>query len=64
MKKIEELIASLAQDAAPVKSGAHPYKLSLQWLAAAVAYLALTLAYSGLRPTYCQNSRCLFFWLK
>ena len=61
MKKIEELIASLAQDAAPVKSGAHPYKLSLQWLAAAVAYLALTLAYSGLRPDLLSKLQMSFF---
>lgn len=50
MGNIEELIAKLAQDTAAVKPAPHPYMLSLKWVGAAAAYLAVSLAISGLRP--------------
>ncbi|OFZ68553.1 MAG: hypothetical protein A2V79_11280 [Betaproteobacteria bacterium RBG_16_56_24] len=50
MGNIEELIAKLAQDTAAVKPAPHPYMLSLKWVGAAAAYLAVSLAVSGLRP--------------
>ncbi|MFH1494897.1 MAG: DUF1109 domain-containing protein [Pseudomonadota bacterium] len=55
MGSIEELVDSLAQDAAPVKPVPHPLKLSLGWAAAAVAYLVLSLWISGLRPDLGQK---------
>lgn len=50
MGNIEELINKLAQDTTAVKPAPHPYMLSLKWVGAAVAYLAVSLAVSGLRP--------------
>ena len=50
MENIEEFIDKLAQDAAAVKPAPHPFMLSLKWVAAAAAYLAVSLAVSGLRP--------------
>ena len=61
MKNMEDLIASLAQDAEPVKTGSHPYILGIQWLGAAAVYLALTLAYSGLRPDLMLTLQAPFF---
>ena len=49
MTSTEKIIESLAQDAAIVKPAPHPFALSAKWLAGIVAYLALTLVYSGLR---------------
>lgn len=50
MSNIEDLIESLAGDAAPVKPAPHPLTLSLAWVAGAVFYLVLSLWISGLRP--------------
>lgn len=50
MKDIDTLIATLAQEAAPLKPAPHPFVLFAQWLGGATAYIALTLLYSGLRP--------------
>lgn len=50
MKDLDQLVAELADDAATVKPAPHPYMLSLKWTAAAAAYLAVSLAVSGLRP--------------
>jgi len=50
MENIDDLINKLAQDAAAVKPAPHPYVLSLKWMGAAAAYLAVSLAVSGLRP--------------
>ena len=55
MGSIEELVDTLAQDAAPVKPAPHPLKLSLGWAAAAVGYLVLSLWISGLRPDLMQK---------
>lgn len=50
MGNIDELVESLAKDAASVRPAPHPFMLSAKWLLAAAAYLALSLALSGLRP--------------
>jgi len=50
MAKIDNLVARLAQEATPVKLAPHPFMLSLQWLGGGATYLALALAFSGLRP--------------
>ncbi len=50
MGNIEELIDKLAQDTAAVKPAPHPFMLSAKWMMVAVAYLALSLMLSGLRP--------------
>lgn len=50
MSSTEKLIANLAQDAIPVKPAPHPFLLGAKWLAWVVVYLALSLAFSGLRP--------------
>lgn len=50
MGNTEELIAKLALDTEAVKPAPHPYALSLKWMGWAVAYLLLSLMFSGLRP--------------
>jgi hypothetical protein len=50
MKDIEQLVETLAADAAPVRSAPHPFMLSLKWIGAAAVYLTVSLAISGLRP--------------
>jgi len=50
MENIEQLVATLSRDVAPVKSAPHPYVLSLKWLSIASVYLIVSLAFSGLRP--------------
>lgn len=50
MGNTENLINKLAQDTAAIKPARHPFMLSAQWMAAAVAYLVLSLLISGLRP--------------
>ena len=50
MEKINELIAKLAQEALAVKPAPHPFVLSLTWMAVAMVYLGISLAFSGLRP--------------
>jgi hypothetical protein len=55
VESIENLIDSLARDVEPVKPAPHPYMLSLGWAAAAVAYLAVSLWISGLRPDLMQK---------
>lgn len=55
MGNIEQLVDSLAQDAAPVKPALHPLMLSLAWVATAALYLVLSLWISGLRPDLAQK---------
>ena len=55
MGNIEELLDSLAQDAAPVKPAPHPLTLSLVWVTAALVYVVLSLWISGLRPDLMQK---------
>jgi len=50
MENIDDLVARLAQDASHVKPAPPPFMLSLKWIAAAVIYLGVSLAISGLRP--------------
>jgi hypothetical protein len=50
MGNTEELINRLARDNVAVKPAPHPYMLSLQWMGWAVAYLVVSLMFSGLRP--------------
>ena len=50
MGNIDELINRLAQDSVSVKLAPHPYKLSLKLMGWAVAYLTLSLMFSGMRP--------------
>lgn len=49
MGNIDELIDKLAQDGAAVKPAHHPLVLSLEWVTAAVFYLAIALMVSGFR---------------
>lgn len=55
MANIDDLVAELAQLAGAVKPAPHPYRLSLQWTGAAVVYLALSLALSGVRPDLAEK---------
>ena len=50
MEKIDELINRLAQEAPMVKPAPHPFALSLEWVAIAALYLAVSLMASGTRP--------------
>ena len=50
MKDIEQLVETLAADAAPVRPAPHPFMQSLQWTGLAAVYLAVSLALTGLRP--------------
>ena len=50
MENIEELIDRLAVDVTPARSVPPPLKLSFKLAGATMAYLALSLAVSGLRP--------------
>lgn len=52
MGNIDELVEALARDAAAVKPAPHPFRLAAQWLAGAAAYIAISLAVSGLRPDW------------
>ncbi len=51
----EQLIETLAEDAAAVKPAPHPLRLSMKWLGAAAAYLAISLTLSGPRPDLAQK---------
>lgn len=50
MINIEELVESLAEDAAAVPPAPHPFALAAKWLAAGVVYVVVSLAVSGLKP--------------
>lgn len=50
MADIDKLVATLSADARPVRPAPHPYKLWALSLGAGAVYLALMLAFSGLRP--------------
>jgi hypothetical protein len=55
MENIDDFVDKLAQDTAAIKPAPHPFMQSLQWLAAAVIYLAVSLALSGLRPDLAER---------
>lgn len=50
MANLDELITQLAQEAEAVTPAPHPFRLAGLWLLAALVYLVVTLAASGLRP--------------
>lgn len=54
MKDFEQLVVQLAGEASMVKPAPHPYLLSLKLIGAGAAYLAVSLAVSGLRPDWTQ----------
>jgi hypothetical protein len=54
MRDIEELITGLTADVSFVKPAPHPYLLSLKWIGAASVYLAMSLAFTGLRSDWLQ----------
>jgi hypothetical protein len=54
MKDVDQLIAQLAEDAANVRPALSPYPASLVLIGAALVYLAISLAVSGLRPDLVQ----------
>jgi hypothetical protein len=49
MANIDELIDKLAQDTAAVQPAPHPFALSAKWILAAVAYLIVSLMFTGMR---------------
>lgn len=49
MANIDDLIATLAKDAKPVKVAPHPYRLSMKLLAMAGMYLIVSILFSGFR---------------
>lgn len=61
MANIDDLVAELAQQAGTVKPALHPYRLSLQWIGLAAAYLALSLALSGVRPDLAEKLHDIWF---
>lgn len=61
MSDIDDLVAQLARKAGVVKPAPHPFMLSLQWIAAGVIYLVLSLAISGLRPELAERLRHFWF---
>lgn len=50
MKDLDKLVADLANDSAVVRPAPHPYMLGAGLIGATAAYLAVLLAFSGLRP--------------
>jgi hypothetical protein len=52
MDNIEQLIAGLSKDAQAVKPAPRPWLLGLKWIAAAAAYVIISLIISGLRPDW------------
>ncbi|MBI5919878.1 MAG: DUF1109 domain-containing protein [Nitrosomonadales bacterium] len=61
MSDIDDLVAQLAREAAPVQPAPHPLMLSLQWMGAAAIYLTVTLAVSGLRPNLPEHLHSPWF---
>lgn len=61
MANIDDLVARLAQDATAVRPAPHPFLLSLQWIGAAAAYLAVSLALSGPRPDLLERFHSPWF---
>lgn len=50
MTSTDELIGKLVEDGSTVMRASHPGMLFLKWMGAAAVYIALSLAYSGIRP--------------
>lgn len=54
MKDFEQLVAELADEASMVKPAPHPYLLSVKLVCAAILYLTVSLAVSGVRHDWVQ----------
>jgi len=52
MSNFDDLIERLSGDATSVKPAPHPLMLSVKWIGWALAYIALALMLSGLRPDW------------
>ncbi|WP_283745724.1 DUF1109 domain-containing protein [Sideroxydans sp. CL21] len=61
MANIDDLVTTLAQDAAAVKPAPHPFVLSFQWMGAAAIYLAVLLIFSGPRPDLLEKLHNTWF---
>ena len=61
MANTDELIELLAKDAAPIKPISHPYLIAYKWMMGAMAYIALTSIYTGLRPNLLEKLRSPLF---
>ena len=61
MNNINQLVEMLATDATPVRPAASPFMLSFKLMAAATAYLAVSLAISGLRPDLMEKLHTSWF---
>ena len=61
MANIDDLVATLAHDAAAVEPAPHPFMLSLKWTGAAAAYLVLALTLSGPRPDLLERFHSTWF---
>jgi hypothetical protein len=61
MTHIDQLIAQLTDDASAVRPAPHPYLASLILIGAALLYLAISLAISGVRPDLGQALRRPWF---
>lgn len=61
MINLDDLVASLAQEATAVKPAPHPFALSLRWIGAAAIYLAVSMMLSGLRPDLMAKFHDLWF---
>lgn len=51
----DKLIASLSEDAGPVKPAAHPAWLFAKWLVVSLCYMSVLLCFSGLRPDLAEQ---------
>ena len=61
MEDIDDLVARLARDAAAVRPAPHPFMLSIQWMGAAAAYLAVSIAIAGPRPDLMEKFHSPWF---
>ena len=61
MEKIDELVARLALDSQAVRLAPNPFKLSGQLTGAAILYLAISLAFSGVRPDWQDKIHNVWF---
>lgn len=61
MENIDDLVARLAQDVSVVKPAPNPFVLSLKLAGIAVVYMAVSLAVSGLRADWQEQSHNTWF---
>lgn len=60
-QEFEQLIETLAEDAAAVKLAPHPFRLVMKWLGAAALYLVISLVLSGVRPDLMERLHTPWF---